>query len=503
MDMPDRPRPWDVSGVALAQRILAEDGHAVVAFKEPASVRTLQTGVREAVSAATINAGISLLRAHGAQILHLYDAIGAVYVRMGPTVAEMLRVNQLIDYIEPRQHGELAVAGRVPRASVAQGTQPVTWGVSMVRAPEAWSITQGAGVTIQLVDTGHDRGHEDLPLVPTLNCSGQFGGCDDAFPVPHGSHVLGIWTARDNTIGVVGVAPGVSDADIFVYGACSSTTQECPTPEVTAGINSAIFNAKVINLSLEQPFDAAQSNAVAQAWSNDIVIVAAAGNNEGNTVIFPADYTNVVGVSGVRTDKSFASTSPCPLPFGGFASSNFGSHVDLAAAFWALSTVPGGYQDESDDWCGTSMATPHVAGVAVLLRSQNPTWTNQQVVDRLLATAEDQGDIGRDDLFGFGIVNAAAALGVVPPPLPVSIVGPDQVPPETICTWQAFADAQSPLHYEWWGVLSGSFDDRNWISGLVQSSGWLNVTITSADGRQGSDTFFVEVTSEVSECLER
>ena len=168
----------------------------------------------------------------------------------------------------------------------------------------------------------------------------------------------------------------------------------------------------MLSFSIAQPFDAAQSNAVAQAWNNDIVIVAAAGNNGApGLVSYPASYDSVIGVSGVRPDKSFASTSPCG------SWSNSGFNVDLAAPFWALSTVPGdGYEDETEGWCGTSQAAPHVAGAAALVKAKNPTWTNQQVVDKLFATAEDLGPVGRDDNFGHGLVNAAAAVDFLAPP---------------------------------------------------------------------------------------
>jgi len=509
MDLPPEPRPWDTSDAALVAAVAAESGHAVVAIKEPDSGHALQSGIRAAVSAATVASGLDMLRAQGAQVLDFYDAVGAAHVQMDAALAPAVRANSLVDYVEPRQHG--AILGiRTPLPSPAMvpamsalplGTpQTVPWGIQLVRAPEGFSVTTGTGVTIELIDTGHDQGHEDLPLVPNLNCSGAFGGCDDAFPIPHGSHVLGIWTARDNAVGVVGVAPGISSADVFVYGACSSSTGSCPTTEVTAGINAAIFTAKVINLSLSQPFDAAQSNAVAQAWNNDIVIVAAAGNNGGNTIIHPANYTNVIGVSGVQPDKSFASTSPC-----GGASSNWGSHVDLAAPFWALSTVPGAYQDETDGWCGTSMATPHVSGAAALVRAQNPTWTNQQVVDRLLSTALDLGPAGWDDHFGRGLVDAANALGVPPPPPPpppsVTISGPTTVRPGDTCTWFANASGGTPpyITYAWTPLGANAPEFTYTNSG---QSFTVSVRVTDAAGASGFDSHPVTVSSSARACFQ-
>lgn len=410
MDLPTRPRPWDTSDVALASAVAAESGEAIIAIKEPSSIHALKSGTRAAVSAGSINAGLAMLRSHGVKVVELYDAIGAVHVRMDPALASVLRADPLVDYIEPRQQRSLqGIPGGSILAFLPLGTaQSVPWGIQLVNAPAAWPIARGAGSKVYLIDTGHSQGHEDLPLVPSGNCGGTYGGCDDGYPIPHGTHVLGIWTARDNGVGVVGVAPGVSPADVYVWGACDSNTGSCYTTDIVAGLNAAIFDASVINMSFGgTTFDAAESNAVAQAWNSNIVLVAAGGNVPQwpvGTILYPAHYTNVIGVSGVQPDKSFASSSPC----GG--SSNYNADIDLAAPFWALSTVPGGYDDESGGWCGTSMATPHVSGVASLIRSAFPTWTNQQTVTRLQNTAEDLGAAGRDDQFGYGLVNAYNAL---------------------------------------------------------------------------------------------
>ncbi len=436
MDLPLRLRPWDTSSVALVDAIAAEDGHAIVAFKEAGSRRALETGVRSPVTAGTIDAGLALLSARGGEILNFYDAIGAAHVRIPPAIAADLRSNPLVDYIEPRQYrglqGTRLGAASVSKLPSALLPQTVPWGVQLVQAPSGWPTSRGTGAKIELIDTGMDTTHEDLPHPPATNCAGALDGCRDAFPLPHGSHVMGIWTARDNAVGVIGVAPGINATDVFAYGACSDQDGHCPTSEIITGINAGIFDAKVINMSFGgTSYDAGEANAVASAWNNGIVLVAAAGNVPEvslGTVIYPAGYTNVIGVSGVKTDKSFASSSPCP----GSPSSNSGSHVDLAAPFWALSTVPGGYQSETSGWCGTSMATPHVSGVAALVRAARPSWTKQQVVTRLFNTAEDLGIVGRDNNFGNGLVNAYNALTTT-----LSINGPGFISQKATYTFNA------------------------------------------------------------------
>jgi subtilisin family serine protease len=127
-------------------------------------------------------------------------------------------------------------------------------------------------------------------------------------------------------------------------------------------------------------------------------------------VVYPANYANVLGVSGVNENKSFAAQGTTPAWCNGW--SNSGTHVDLSAPFAAYSTIPGNSYGEK---CGTSMAAPHVAGAAALVRARNPTWSNQQVVNQLIATAEDRGPAGRDNQYGHGIVDAARAVGLAVP----------------------------------------------------------------------------------------
>lgn len=267
MDLPLQLRAWDTSDVALANAIDAEGGHAIIAFKELAAAKTLRNqGHRSAVSAATVNAALTMLRARGVQVVQYLDAIGAAHVVVSGTLAAQLNNSGFVDYVEPRQRGSIAGTPAIFKrsATTAMLGQTTPWGISLVRAPEAWSVSRGAGVGIEIIDTGHQQGHEDLPYVPSANCAGSFGGCDDGYPVPHGSHVSGIFLARDNGLGVVGVANGIDGSNVYEFGACSNITRECDVVQVTTGINAAIFDARVINLSLRQPYDVAQSNAVAR-----------------------------------------------------------------------------------------------------------------------------------------------------------------------------------------------------------------------------------------------
>jgi subtilisin family serine protease len=475
IDLPPAPRPWDRDPAALETAVSAVGGYAVVAFKEPGSARALATGNRGAVTAGTVRAGVELLERNGVEVLELLDAIGAARVRIPGQAAARLAAHPLVDFVEPRQYAELQA-------------QTIPWGITMVGAPAFWTATgvTGAGAKIEIVDTGHQQNHVDLPAVPTANCAGTYGGCDDG-GVWHGTHVLGIVAARNNTDGVVGVAPGITGANTYMYGACDSYS--CATDQIAAGINAGIWNAHIINLSLGgTAYDAGMATAVANAWSAGIVIVAAAGNNISNTTFYPAAYTNVVGVSGVNSDKTFAASGTT----GCSGYSNYGAHVDISAPFSAYSTIG---INTYGTLCGTSMAAPHVTGVAALLKSQNPTWTNQQIVDSLYARAEDRGTVGKDVYFGHGIVRVTS-------PLPrANITGPTSITTAGTYTWYANASGGNGTYtYNWeyregtgaWTAVGCGCASYSRTVSAGNPSFELRVTVTS-NGLTGSDTHPVTV----------
>jgi len=203
-------------------------------------------------------------------------------------------------------------------------------------------------------------------------------------------------------------------------------------------------------------FEAGIANAVGQAFAASIVLVAGAGNNGGNTVVYPPGLSEVIGVSGVKRNLEFAASSPCEiLPGSGIpASSNWGAHVDLAARFWGRTTHgPSSYGGDDESWCRTSFATPLVLGVAALVRARNPTLSAAQVRSISFDT-HDRGDPFWDPYFGYGVVNAYAAVWATPtppPPLVATITGPSQVQGWDYCTWWASSTGGSgTTSYQWY-----------------------------------------------------
>ena len=283
------------------------------------------------------------------------------------------------------------------------------WGLSRVKAPRAWGTATGVDTVIAVLDSGAQMNHPDL--------NGAYLDQWDYFhndavaedDMGHGTHVSGVAAAfTNNGRGIAGTAP---DAFLFNYKVCTKQ-QGCPlSAQIPAITDAADMGADVINMSLAgYGRSDAQARAVNYAWNSGTVVVAAAGNDATNQPAYPAAYTNAIAVSGTdyqNGDSDF---------------SNYGTWVDVAAPagelqgtlsaarYQILSTYPtyfnsSGYVSLS----GTSFAAPMVSGVAALLASQNRSAV--QIRQRIQSTATDIGPVGRDNLFGTGLVNARAAVG--------------------------------------------------------------------------------------------
>jgi hypothetical protein len=443
MDLPEAAPPWHSDDSALVKTVTAANRRAYVAFKDEDRARVHATarlerakewrpdrmvkkGTRAAVSSGAIRAGLAFLEANGATVLKYFEALGLAYIELDPVRAPAIRSQPFVDYVEPEQTGyQLAVGGiwrREARAALA--TETIPWGIAAVNAPAAWSLTTGSGARLLIIDSGHQQDHQDLSAAPSGNCSfGSQNGCTDAFPVPHGTRVSGVALARSNALGVVGMAPGIAGSDVFYWGACNNlpTNQggACFLSDIVDALDWAAMNLGprgVINMSLAGPaYSSAVANAVARAWSAGHVIVAAAGNDTSNLLVYPAAHANVLGVSGVNQNLTFAAkgTTAC------LGYSNWGPQVDLSGPFDVYTTEP---TNSYNYTCGTSFATPHVAGAALLVRAANPTWQNGRVVDQLIYTSRDVGAPGFDPYTGKGIVQADLAVGLYAPPATATIM---------------------------------------------------------------------------------
>jgi subtilisin len=297
-----------------------------------------------------------------------------------------------------------------------------SWGVKRIGAGLVHSATplyKGAGVKVAILDTGIDYNHPDLAqsFDPSLRGKDFVNGDDDPMDDHlHGTHVAGSIAARDDDVGVVGVAPEVTLYALKVLDKYGTGSFSSIIAALEWAKDHGIHVANHSYGSISDP-DAGSGatlikDAFAAAETAGIVSVAAAGNNgdcagTGDNVGYPARYASVIAVAATfQTDESlcFSSTGP---------------DVEIAAPGYEInSTLPGGGYGVLS---GTSMASPHVAGTAALLinagvvdssveGSPGHGRVNDEVRRILNCTALDRGRVGRDTWYGFGLVQAAAAV---------------------------------------------------------------------------------------------
>ena len=284
--------------------------------------------------------------------------------------------------------------------------QAIQWDLPNIRTAQAWTRSSGAGVTVAVVDSGVDADHPDLAanVLPGLDLiTGSTGRGID--PHGHGTHVAGtIAAVTGNDTGISGVAPHAKILPVRVLAADGVGSMGVAAQGI---VWAADNGAQVINLSMGATAQvAAVTNAIGYARSKGVVVVAAVGNSRmaGSPTNFPAADEGVIGV---------AATDPAGT-YAGY--SNAGGYVDLAApGSGIVSTYPTALGHPYVGMNGTSMAAPHVAAVAALLKSYDAGLTPDQVEAALTRSAADRGPAGRDDDYGYGLLDAVAALDVVTP----------------------------------------------------------------------------------------
>jgi type VII secretion-associated serine protease mycosin len=275
---------------------------------------------------------------------------------------------------------------------------PDQWQIDMLGARAAWKISTGAGVTVAVVDSGV-AAHPDLAgrvLHGIDLVSGSGDGSDDE--VGHGTTVAGLIAGRSaDGLGVTGLAP---DASILPVRVLNAKNKYDDAKVVAHGVVWAVdHGARVINLSLGGGVvSSALADAIDYAFAKDVVVVACVGNvlPDGPTAIWhPASEPGVLAVTALTQDGVV------------WKGSLTGPQVVLAAPGSDLvGSGIGGFQRVQ----GTSFASPLVAASAALIRSHWPTMSAANVVQRLITTAHDAGPTGRDNLYGFGIVDPYAAM---------------------------------------------------------------------------------------------
>jgi len=370
---------------------------------------------RDAVAAAGV------LRQHGLSEGRGIGSTGAQLIKIPAgkelQLTEALSRNPAVEYAEPDEPVSAATADEYfPRQYALQnngqsytntaGTLPVAGGTADadVDAVEAWTVTTGSGIKVAVLDSGVASDNPDInpKVVARANFSGASTNEDN---YGHGTHVAGIVAATaDNTIGVTGVCRGCT----ILAGKVLNDSGVGSSSGLANGINWAVSNgAKVINMSIGVRASRTLETAVNNAWSQGVVLVAAAGNGGNQTKIYPGAYPNVIAVA--ATDNTDAKAS----------FSTYGaSWVDIAApGVNVYSTFPNhtfvlGTQNKRsfgyDVGNGTSMSSPIVAATAALVWSSQSGSTNASVRTKVESSADKI--LGTGTNWAHGRVNANNAV---------------------------------------------------------------------------------------------
>jgi type VII secretion-associated serine protease mycosin len=300
--------------------------------------------------------------------------------------------------------GLLAVATGLPAQPVQDDIRAQQWHLDFLNIDQVHQISTGKGVIVGVIDTGVDGGHPDLAgrLLPGVDLT--FFQNPDALEDldGHGTAMAGLIAANGQA---VGIAP---DATILPVRATPGWSGDVRT--VADGIYWAVDNgATVLCLAFANPEpDVLLERAIRYAIAHDVVVVAAAGNTpEDNGLVYPAAYTGVIGAAGVDRDGNHA-----PISLASPAADLAAPAVDIMTTR-PRNVIASGYGLGR----GTSDATAIIAGVAALIRAKYPELSAEDVINRMIVTADDRGAPGRDNEYGHGIINPLAALTADIPPL--------------------------------------------------------------------------------------
>ncbi|MFO0581884.1 MAG: S8 family serine peptidase [Anaeromyxobacter sp.] len=405
-----------------------------------------------------------------------------------------------------------------PQAVPNDAFYPYQWHYPLIQLPQAWDITQGSsGVIVAVVDTGQGASHPDFPagklvagydFISTAAISGDGGGRDGDPTDPgdgangtpssfHGTHVAGTVGAATNDNsgsptgyngGVAGVAWGSKIMPVRVLGKGGGTSADIidgvkwAAGLAVSGVTPAAKHADILNLSLgcQNCYSATEEAVYQQVHDAGVFVIAAAGNANTSVKGYPGAYNGVTCVAAVDSQKQRA-------PY-----SNFNDAVDIAApgGNTGVDLDGDGYADgvlstmmEQDavtpSWKfyqGTSMASPHMAGVVALMKSVCSTLTPADL-DTLISTGKITdlvgGKTGKSNEFGYGLVNALKAVQEAQAKCSVAVTTALKVDPVVA----DFGNTGVNLTLTASKVGSGTLS----VTGVTDDAAWLAVTETTVD----------------------
>ncbi|KKP28197.1 MAG: Subtilisin-like protein serine protease [Parcubacteria group bacterium GW2011_GWA2_31_28] len=256
--------------------------------------------------------------------------------------------------------------------------ESIPYNIEKTNAPNVWDETTGKKVKIAVLDTGIGK-HKDLKVKGGVSFVSPDFNDDNG----HGTAVAGVIAALLNDKGIAGVAP---DADLYAVKIMEGSNGGLSN--AIAGVEWAIDNnIDIVSMSFGmESYSQIFKEVLEEAYNNGILLVAAAGNEED--ILYPAKYSDVIAVGAVDKDNNKAGS--------------YGYELELVAPGVDINSTS--LNDEYFIYSGTSMAAPHVTGVAALIKAYNNSLTNAEIRAKLRNDALDLGAIGKDDYYGYGLV---------------------------------------------------------------------------------------------------
>ncbi len=374
-------------------------------------------------------------------------------------VITALEQNPAVEYAEPNYERHIvdttttAVTPNDPyyssSGSWGQGYADM-WGLQAIQAGQAWAVTTGStAIIIAVADTGVDLTHPDLAGKLVAGYDFANGDTDPQDDNGHGTHVAGtIAAATNNGIGIAGIC---WQCKIMPLKGLDAQGSGYDSDLADAVRYAADHGARVVNASWGGPgYSQTLDQAFTYADGKGVVLAVAAGNDGSTDVGSPASFPVSIAVSATDHNDQIASFS------------NYGSAIAVAAPGVDILSLRAAGTDMYGDGLhtvgsnyyrsnGTSMAAPHVAGLAGLILSLHPDWTPDQVRSTLTGSADDLGSPGRDDYYGYGRINAYRALqGATPPPGTTATATPTATAsPPSSCLAESAHPYANNFDYTW------------------------------------------------------
>ncbi len=317
-------------------------------------------------------------------IVEYSDGFESITEAMDKLEKDLVEQGNKVKHIEPNYKFELQQQAQVNNNLHSEQE----WHYEMINAPQAWDLTPGSdSVKVSVVDTGIDEEHNNLADFVNEGLGARFSD-SNLDPNGHGTHVGG-------TIASYGEVSGVMQEGTLIDVKALCPYSQSTMKNIAEGIiHSVEVGADVVNLSVGgRSYSETLKDATELAYENETILVAAAGNGGKDSISYPAGYEDVISVGAVDKNQERADFS------------NTGEKLEfMAPGVDVYSTRP---DDEYDLESGTSMASPHVAGLVGLMRSVDSDITLDEVRRILSDTAQE---VGNSEEYGYGIVDAYQAV---------------------------------------------------------------------------------------------